>query len=345
MLQVLIPQIVEGFPEGVAVSVLLNYAPSDWAERLSLSRSIEVLTTNTNDSEMIFAAIRSHFGRNEIQVATNILGGGAAPGKLVIKVAQEFGAVSVLRIAGNELNAVAAMRPDFLPGNDAFEARKRDIERNNAGANLLWVMNVDEADRVVSEGVNADAVRIAPRGVDLEVFRAGNPPTADELRLLYVGRDSAEKGPDVAFSAMQHLQKLLPSTQAAAVGQFETLPAGIYDLGRCAPRSVHQHMLSANLVLVPSRSDAMPQVVLESMASNRLCILSEGVADRTFPAGTALRARADTGSVVRRCLDYLQDPGSFAANAEASLELVRTQYSREVCLPKQRDLFNEALAI
>lgn len=68
----------------------------------------------------------------------------------------------------------------------------------------LWVPSEYVRRMYVDSGVDADAVRVIPNGVDLDTFRPGSVPDAqpDHVRFLYVGGFNARKGPDLLLHAL-----------------------------------------------------------------------------------------------------------------------------------------------
>ena len=200
--------------------------------------------------------------------------------------------------------------------------------------------------------IPAERVRVIPNGVDLQRF-SPQPweETGDDgpIRLLFVGRLSSEKGLDLLLAAL----RLLPAGQftlrvvgtgpeeSALRHQAEALGVRerIEFLGSSA--EVVQHYRWSELVVVPSRVEGMPNVVLEAMACGRAVLgtrvngtrdlVVEGrsgwLVDNGDPAGLAAelerlrRQRAtlrDAGRVARGCVE-----------ASYSISRVASMYMRE----------------
>lgn len=119
-------------------------------------------------------------------------------------------------------------------------------------------------------------IQVIPNGVDIELFSPTlAKPAADKIRVLFTGRVVYQKGLDVVLRAL---------TQAAApvelevVGDGDDRPAlekmaaelGLRDRVRFAgwaPRTdLPAHYRAADIFVLASRAEGMPNVVLEAMA-------------------------------------------------------------------------------
>jgi glycogen(starch) synthase len=126
------------------------------------------------------------------------------------------------------------------------------------------------------------AVAVVPNGVDTAIFAPGpecGSPTADApLRLLVVGRLVRQKGIDVVLEAMARLPdpaavRLSVVGDGPARGDLE-VQAQRLGLGRCVAftgwadrAALPGFYRDADVFLLPSRDEGMPNVVLEAMAS------------------------------------------------------------------------------
>lgn len=70
----------------------------------------------------------------------------------------------------------------------------------------------------------------------------------------------------------------------------------------------------AHIVVVPSRAEAMPYIVLETLAAGKTMIATAvGGIPEIFGAGSPVLARPDAGELATRMADALEDPTGFAA--------------------------------
>ncbi|MFQ5973218.1 MAG: glycosyltransferase family 4 protein [Alphaproteobacteria bacterium] len=211
---------------------------------------------------------------------------------------------------------------------------------------LVWNMRrqARRMDRVISEGghLTAEVMRFLgvpreriveiPNAVDIEYIdarlaaaRAQAPPAAaPTLRLLYVGRLTANKGVDVLCRALRH--RPLPSgAEVVLVGtgpeasRLSALAEGlpVRFVGGVSEETLFAWYAHADAFVFPTRYEGMPTVVLEAMAAGLPIIATDIGAVPTMvsaengwltPAGdaaglaTALRALAEAGEARRRAL-------------------------------------------
>jgi len=258
--------------------------------------------------------------------------------------------------------AHALSRPCLLrcsshgPGGDLAELRARRF-------GLLLVEQLRQATRVVAltpagaaevmrNQIAPERVRIIPNGVDLRRFGPQCWPgtrDTDPLRLLFVGRLSREKGLDLLLEALG---------QAGATGfELRIVGAGAEEsalrlqvealglsktVGFVGPSAdVASHYRWSELVVVPSRFEGMPNVVLEAMACARpvLGTRVNGTADLVSDGRDgwlvekeSSRALAAELQRLRQMRAALQEAGRAAhASIAASYSITRTAslYARE----------------
>ena len=131
-------------------------------------------------------------------------------------------------------------------------------------------------------GAAGDRIEVIPHGIDLSLFHPAERRTAsggdEPLRLLYVGRFSAEKNVELLPPLMSDLSQRGIHAHLDIVGEGpleSRLRSLVADLGIEQFVSVHGWMTPANLaaryadadlLLVPSRSEPLGRVVMEAMA-------------------------------------------------------------------------------
>jgi glycosyltransferase involved in cell wall biosynthesis len=141
--------------------------------------------------------------------------------------------------------------------------------------------------RAIALGTLPERTVVVPNGIDVERFAprdrcaaraALDLPLEGEL-LLYVGRLTPEKGPDLLLDAFAGLVARRPAAQLAIVGSGVLEPAlrrrvGALGIGhRCrfvgqrSRADVARWLNAATLLVLPSRAEGVPNVLLEAVAS------------------------------------------------------------------------------
>ena len=140
------------------------------------------------------------------------------------------------------------------------------------------------------------------------------------------------KGPDLFIDALAQVEMQLGrKVTAVMVGDGEHLPRyeaqvkrlGLEDRVRfLKPIQARQAFSLAAIVVVPSRAEAMPYIVLEALAAGKPMIASAvGGIPEIFGAGSPAIVRPDAGELAGRMADALADLSSFAAKMPGAAEL------------------------
>ena len=176
------------------------------------------------------------------------------------------------------------------------------------------------------------------------------PGAAD---FLYIGMMRDLKGPDLFIDALAQVEmRLGRKVTAVMVGDGEHLPRyeaqvkrlGLEDRVRfLKPIQARQAFSLAAIVVVPSRAEAMPYIVLEALAAGKPMIASAvGGIPEIFGAGSPAIVRPDAGEIAGRMADALADPSSFAAKMPGASEL-KARFGADVMAAKVEKAYFAAL--
>ena len=252
------------------------------------------------------------------------------------------------------LAAGAAGRPSVVSGIRVAESTRRWRQRWER-----WTGRFVDRHVCVSQGVArfaqqqmglpAEKLVVIPNGVDLQKFPAR--PAADlasfgvrpgQRLITYVGRLDAQKGVDWLLRAAVQFLAQVPQCDLAIVGTgpeaqrlqqqvaANRLTDRVHFLGW---RSDVAEILAASVLLVlPSRWEGMPNVVLEAMASGLPVVATsvEGVEDLLgASAGEQTVAFGETEMLVCKLLALLNDAAHAAELGHANRRLVEEFFTLE----------------
>lgn len=192
-----------------------------------------------------------------------------------VRLAREAGLPVVIQVHGSDVRLVGRT-PGRLGG--TTEALR--------GADGVVAVSQELADRVVDLGADPGRVRVIIDGVDREVFRPGDRAEAraalcflpDTRHLLFVGNLVSVKGIDVLLDACARLPAGVGPWQLHLVGEGELRGelarradrAGIGDRVLFHGGRPHHELptwfRAADLFVLASRSEGIPNVLLESAA-------------------------------------------------------------------------------
>jgi glycosyltransferase involved in cell wall biosynthesis len=239
---------------------------------------------------------------------------------------------------------------------DARKVTRAEMRERGGAAAVVVACNCDAAAEVSAAGVEPTIVR---HGVDLAAFAATEPPGADPVALLAVGRLVEKKGFDTLLAALSTLDRpwrLRLVGDGPLRARLTALVDG-YGLGdrvelsgRCTHATLPERYAAADIVVVPSvvdstgDRDGLPNVVLESMASRRPVVASavaaipsavrDGVTGTLVPPG-------DPAALARALADLIDDPArrlalGRGARAVAEAEFGLTSRTTEFCRVLER---------
>jgi len=184
--------------------------------------------------------------------------------------------------------AVAQLQGDFLanrPG--TYRAGRAVAVRHLAlhvaqHADRTRCLFAASAEAFTKAGVSPEQIVILPSRCDVHVFdpvRFGEPATPEHL--LFIGNVVAAKGLPELFDALVRLREKRPGVQLTIVGdgrdmialQARSTALGIAThvrwLGRLPAAELPQLIAAHAALVLPSRSEGTPRVLLEAMAMGR----------------------------------------------------------------------------
>ena len=187
-------------------------------------------------------------------------------------------------------------------------------------------------------GAPRGIVRVVPNGISAAEMEPV-PPNPDAKDNVGVGEFRHIKGTDVLIDAVAELHKSGRPVSVAIAGDGEEGPAlheqvsrlGLKDsvrfLGHTPARQAFAH---GRLLVVPSRANSLPYVVIEAGGAGIPIIASGvgGIPEIVGPDGDLVPPE-NPGRLAQAIAAAMDDPGRTRASAERLRERVRTLFSQD----------------
>jgi len=219
-----------------------------------------------------------------------------------------------------------------------FRLALRWIVRRSARVVSLGGKLTTILERLV-EGSEARVV-VLPNAVDLPTTAAPYPTGDGPLRLLFVGRFAFNKGLDVLMSVAERLveQGLTDQVRFQLAGdgpllghyQATGLPKNVQLLGRVDDERLFQLYSECHALVLPTRFEGMPTVVLEAMARARPILVSDVGASGELVDGSNgyLLPPGDAEALYKAVVDLLErSPAERSTMGQRSFDRVRAGFT------------------
>ncbi len=239
------------------------------------------------------------------------------------------------------------------------------LRRGAAGG--LFLKCVRKADKIIvlcsqsqqeaqAAGFSRQQIIHIPNGVDLSVFVPASRPPAASRHILFVGRLDKMKGVDILLEAIAELKKNGITCSCTIVGDGpgkENLQnaAGklhienqIVFAGTCS--DIVRHLHTAAVFVFPSRSEGMPNAVLEAMACGVPVIATSvgGIPDIIQNGRNGLLVAPDDSRALSSALaSLLTDPDLAAALGSRARMEAESLYSLDRITDAYRALYRDII--
>jgi glycosyltransferase involved in cell wall biosynthesis len=220
-------------------------------------------------------------------------------------------------------------------------------------ANAVIAMSRAMADQLATGGVPVNRIHVIHNAIDPAEHSVGGSGSswrrrwgisADEVVLGVIGRLSPEKGQQIFLEAFQGVVARSPNRRAVLVGdgpEKERLRQLVRRLGLANhvlftghDSHIEELYPALDLVVIPSLSEGLPNVLLESLLYGRPVVATEvgGIPEILKPAGGGwLVPPGNVLALEHAMLDALQDTARRTSSGSAGLEYVRRN-----CSPQRR---------
>lgn len=203
-------------------------------------------------------------------------------------------------------------------------------------------------------GTPAATWRIVPNGVGTDEF-AEVVPRTDATDLLYIGELRALKGVDVLLAALAKLHERRLRLTATIVGdgasredlKRQAQQSGIADAVRFMPPTPAREAFALGRVMVvPSRAESFPYIVLEAAAAGKPLIATHvgGIPDMFGPFADRLIPPDNRDALERGLTEAVNHPETMRNAAGLLRERIRTNFSLDDMVDGGIDAYRDALA-
>lgn len=221
-----------------------------------------------------------------------------------------------------KLPYIVSLRGSDVPGyNDRLRLLDPLVLRHLA--RRVWfaaerVLAVSDSLRELALETRSDAtIEVARNGIDLQRFRPGDVVGRPDL--LFVGRLIERKGVDHLVEAFRRISEIDPKITLSIVGggpqrprleamsRERGLESRIGFCGQLDLAGVAEAYRQAGILLLPALADALPNVVLEAMASGLAIVTTRtGAAEMIRDNGIVIES-ADPAAITGAVERYLND--------------------------------------
>ncbi len=176
---------------------------------------------------------------------------------------------------------------------------------------------------------------------------------------VFVGRLTDEKGMPELIAAIEPLMTLRPQLRLLAVGEgthnaaLQAVaarvgrPEAVVLPGRVPPSQVSRYLVAADFMVFPSRSEGLPQAVLEAMDQGLPVVATKigGLPEAVLDGQTGLLVPARDAPALGAAMQRMIDDAAFRTTAAAhSLERARTVFDSQRNAKKLADALRELVS-
>jgi glycosyltransferase involved in cell wall biosynthesis len=250
-------------------------------------------------------------------------------GEVAVRTARLAGVPAIVMVGGSDVLLLTRDR-----------RRRRLIQRVLHDADAVITTSQDLRLNLLRQGLPADKVHVVYRGVDQERFSPGDRGEArrrlgipsEGLVLVGVGRLVPVKGFDVLLDACGRLREQGLCFRLYLVGdgpcrcalESQVRALGLAEAVTFAGMVQHQALAdwyrAADLTVLPSRSEGVPNVLRESLSCGTPFVASRvgGIAELPVSSGSRLVPPEDARALAEAIAGAAVDKSSRPANAQAS---------------------------
>lgn len=347
------PSLLGDLDQKAEVTLLMrDLPPADDAHRQRLEREHGVMfralasleDASTPASEILFADYAAAIAELAPDIVSTLNGRMIGFNFALARAAREQGADFVYRTAGNDIaTQTAVLEAHGRPvTGTAYLGNLMAQERYAVeAARTVIVMGGTERARIAPLVSDPSKIRVCRRGVDTGHFAPPENAPTQCTDILFVGRDSEEKGIDLIEAAAAILADERPAVRFIIAGDFAEREDGNRRyLGFHGYDALPDLYRDHHALLLPARSEGFPQVVMEAMSCGLPAILSRNLFAEDFGEDEgATLVDLDSRAIADSVIAWHDDAAAFAAARDRALAHAAAHFDAATNAP----LYHEAL--
>lgn len=205
----------------------------------------------------------------------------------------------------------------------------------------VFAVSLDAQAQLLEHGIrSASGVDVVLNGIDVSRFPRRDAAHPAGTHVVHVGRLDRIKGQDVLMTAIPRVREGVPTARFTIVGdgpmrgelEQQANRLGLTDVVKFvgATDDVRPYLESADLFVLPSRSEGISLALLEAMASGLAVVATDVGGNREVISSAAtgtLVAAEQPAELAAAIVDLLRQPGAARAAGMAGRELVERRFS------------------
>lgn len=259
-------------------------------------------------------------------------------GAVAVKLAKQLATRSVIMVGGSDVLLMAK-----------HPRRRKAIKAALVEADAIITVSEDLKRHITELGIANEKVHVVRRGVDALYFHSGNQVDArNRVNIpinrkigLWVGRLVDVKGVDTLINAMQCLQHTFPEFHLYLIGDGplknklvkQAISCSVLDrihfVGKVPHEELGDWFRAADVTVLPSLSEGVPNTLLESLACGTPFVASNvgGIPEISNHSAASLFPPNDCSALCEQLAFMLENPPHVAmANRPGTL----ADFAREI---------------
>lgn len=306
--------------------------PTDDALRriLEVEFKVQFVEIPDGNAQMVANFLKKY----KIDIVSNLWGRPVNQLERLIKISGKIRADFVMRVGGDDIATKSALAQK---NNVRFENTEKhrkllEIEKHIVKASKkIIVMSKLEAARVqkVDNSVTLD-ISVCLRGVDQKKFYPKqNWHKIEPRTIIFVGRESPEKGYDLFDKIADHFLTKNPSIKFRYVGNFsKKMIENREYTGFIDPNDLPQQYQSADIFLNCSRTEGFPQTLMEAMSMGLPGVIPRHLFSEEFSDTNngILFTDNSVNDIIKKLERLLLDKSYYALNCIQALAFAREHF-------------------